>query len=262
MHLIAARAVTDSPSGSDAVGATKETPEMTDQDPAHDAEMHTAVETLVTRLEKEHAWAVELRQDLAHTDREIGKLLSACDSAIQTLPQGQKLPYLTRCASIRLGPEKPGRPVADARYKAILDYLARRPDEEVRNTDIRLALRRQGLPDDSQYVANLLSRWAAEGMIARTGFGRYVVDGQDRRLRRLRMKPDPDSHRAQVRAEIAEGRAKAEDRFDEAVEAEKAHQKAREHARLRRENFYRPPEEWDPSNADYQARQAAEKRQE
>lgn len=46
-----------------------EPPEMTETHSASDAEMHKAVETLMSRLEREHAWAQELRADLDHTEQ-------------------------------------------------------------------------------------------------------------------------------------------------------------------------------------------------
>lgn len=96
----------------------------------------------------------------------------------------------------------------------MLELLSKRPDQEVRSHERRAHLRRHGLKDASQYVESALYRWANDGLVARLGRGRFLVNGNDKRLRKLRLQPVPDSDRAAVRAEIAEGRAAAEARFE------------------------------------------------
>lgn len=54
-----------------------------------------------------------------------------------------------------------------------------------------------------------------------------------------------DSHRAAVRAEIAQGRAQAEARFDQALSEDQARRKAAEYEELRRKDFHRPRAAWD-----------------
>ncbi|MEM7061363.1 MAG: hypothetical protein AAF557_27615 [Pseudomonadota bacterium] len=187
---------------------------MTEQGSASDAEMRRAVETLLARLEREHAWAQELRADLEHTENEIAKLLSASDAAVHALPQGDRVALKLRVARIALQDQKLGRPPKDRRSKVLLEYLSKRPDTEVRNSELRAVLRRHGLQDDSKYISCTLRRWSDDGMLARLSRGRFLVNGEDKRLRALRLRPAPDSDRAAVRAEIAEGRVAAEERFE------------------------------------------------
>ncbi|MEM7188016.1 MAG: hypothetical protein AAF439_00260 [Pseudomonadota bacterium] len=187
---------------------------MTETGSASDAEMRAAVETLLSRLEREHAWAEELRSDLEHTQGEIAKLLTACDAAIQALPKDDRVHLMLRAARVAKQDDRPGRPPKDRRYMLMLDYLAKRPDQEVRNAEIGAHLARHGLRNCSKYISCALHRWANEGMVARLGHGRFLVNGDEKRLRLLRLKPAPDSARAAVREKIVEGRAAAEARFE------------------------------------------------
>jgi len=172
------------------------------------------VETLLSRLEREHAWAQELRADLTHTENEIAKLLGACDAAIHALPRGDRVDLMLRAARIARQDYRPGRPPKDRRYTLMLDFLSKRPDQEFRNSDILQHLRRHGFKDCSSYISCALHRWSTVGMITRLGRARYQVNAQDKRLRNMRLQPAADSDIAAVRAEIAKGRAAAEARFE------------------------------------------------
>ncbi|MEM8914071.1 MAG: glycogen/starch/alpha-glucan phosphorylase, partial [Planctomycetota bacterium] len=91
---------------------------------ASDAEMRTAVETMLARLEREHAWAQELRADLTHTEREIAKLLSACDAAIHALPTGDRVDMRLRVARIAKQDYRPNEIIAaDEDISGVMNLL-------------------------------------------------------------------------------------------------------------------------------------------
>ncbi|MEM0987535.1 MAG: hypothetical protein AAGK00_01545 [Pseudomonadota bacterium] len=207
---------------------------MTDDTTAETvAAVREALDRLVDRLEREYAWVLELRADLDLTERTCQRLLASCDAAIQTLPRGTRLDYQMRCAKVRLGPDRPGRPPADGRQRAMLGFLSGKLDENVTNAELRILLKDQGFDSSPQYVSNQLRVWAAEGMLKVEGHGVYRVSGRNEQLRRIRLRERDEG----VRTEMAKGRAAAEARHD-AVEAENARKlKEIEEQRLRRRSY-------------------------
>ncbi|MEM1162122.1 MAG: hypothetical protein AAGJ28_14400 [Pseudomonadota bacterium] len=213
---------------------------MSDEPAASDAALYSAVDTLITRLEREHAWAVELRTDLQHTEREMARLLSACDAAIRTIPLDDRGGLSFRLARIAIKDDTRGRPPKDGRYSAMLAFLADRPGQEISPAAIAAYLRAQGLRDTRKYIACALHRWSADGMVHRVGRGRYIVNGDDQRLRRLRLKPALGSHRAAVRGEMKDGREAAGTRFEEERKEELQANKSSRKPRMRRDDDDRP----------------------
>lgn len=180
---------------------------MTDQTSAHEAPVTPAVETLLTQLEREHTWAAELKTDLAFTEKNCGHLRASLAAVIEMLPMEARRGYKLRIARLvtdHTGTNGLGRPAKDKRQAAILEYLAARAEETVGNAELRQHLRGLGLESGPKYVSNLLSTWAAQGMLTRLAHGCYRVNTGDARLLAVSEPPTDPEIRETIQREKAE----------------------------------------------------------
>ena len=205
---------------------------MTEQTSAPEAQTRHAVDTLVQRLEHEHAWASELRDDLTHTEKNIASLLASIDAALELIPREERAGYRIRCARLGQKDARMGRPPRDARNAALLHYLSERVGETVGNGELRLHLQKAGLKATAKYVHATLANWASEGIVTRVAHGCYMVAAGHPRLMAFRQ-PSMDS---QIRDTM---RAEKEARFEAqiAVETETPQSSPEEIERRRREIY-------------------------
>ena len=168
-----------------------------------------AIETLVVRLEHEHAWAEELRRDLTLTEKNIGELVASVDAASQLLPIQERSQWRLRAMKCAMKLPGRGRP-KDTRQARVLVWLSEHAGRIVTSADVRRAAREHRLRASPQYIHNLLTRWAAAGVVTRLAHGQWHVSEDHPELN----SPALSKAAQQVRATIA--REKAE-RFGEMV---------------------------------------------
>ncbi len=221
---------------------------MTDDPGTQEVPLTDTVEALMLRLETEHKWTNELRTDLEAAERTCNRLLVAVEAAAETLPKDDRLEIKRRFRRIRPDILRQGRPPTDSKQGMLLQYLVDRSGETVANVQLRQYLTESGLPNGSQYVSNLMSQWAAEGMVTRVGHGCYKVNGEHARLRAVRFSERDPHARAKLSAERAKlGTAESKKETTRKVILAKMRI-----AEMRRENFYVGPPDWpDELRAEY-----------
>lgn len=149
-----------------------------------------AVEALIAELEREHAWLTDLRADAARVEARCGHLLNAADSALSALDRADRRRFYERLRRLQLDRPTPGRPPRDGRRDAVLQYLAEKGRGQITNAEIRAHLTARGLKGNSAYVGCLLHRLKGEGMLLRSGHGRYTIAHDNDHLRLLRFRLD------------------------------------------------------------------------
>ncbi len=154
----------------------------------HPAPVAGAIETLVTELEREHAWLADLKADAERTTRTCQRLMTAIDAGLATLPVAERRPLYARIKRLQVETRRIGRPPKDGRQRAVMEAIAERGEGVIRNADIRAHLERLGLDGNPAYVGNLLGSLVDDGMIFRTSHGCYEINATHPRLRALRMR--------------------------------------------------------------------------
>ena len=210
---------------------------MNDPVAAEAAPLRDAMEILLMRLERAHAWASHLRSDLDKAEHKIAHLISAIDSAVEILPIKERGAVRMRCTRVSIKQPRRGRPAAMTRQNAVLRCLAERTGEVVSSAQVRDLMEKQGLKSSPQYVHTLLSNWAKAGILERVGRGCYQVMPGHPRLLAVGT-PVPDRH-----AEAALNRGRSVQHAD--MEHVDAFEAAREqYESLRATSAKRPRTEW------------------
>lgn len=149
----------------------------------------TAIETLVSELEREQAWLTDLRADAQRAERDCQRLLTAIESAIGMLPPGHARPFMIRVLRMRAEVTRMGRPPRDGRQLAVIDLLATRGEGPIRSAEIRAHLEQHGLKGSTYYVGGVMSalhRPRRSGRLARDAavFSRTHESGPSEGCRR------------------------------------------------------------------------------
>ena len=177
-----------------------------------EAEVFSAVDTLLKQLEAEHGWIEELRTTLQHSETRAARLMTSVEAALQTLSIPQKREIHFRIRRMRAEGIRKGRPPKDARARALLHFIAERAEGTVTSAELRLHLKERGLPGGNpQYIGNRLKTWCEEGLLKREGHGLYSIDAQNASLRAIRFRKDREAVVQQVRAELRSVQQQIED---------------------------------------------------
>lgn len=162
-----------------------------------------AVETLVERLEHEHAWAEELRQDLVLTEKNIGELVAAVEATCEVMPVEERNHWRIRALRCALKLPGRGRP-ADTRLTRVVAWLGERRGQTVTSAEVRRAAHACRLKASPQYIHNLLTRWAATGLVTRTAHGQWHVSRNHTRWETPRLSEAAREIRETIHREKAE----------------------------------------------------------
>ena len=168
-----------------------------------EAEVFSAVDTLMKQLEHEQSWIEELRTTLQHSETRASRLMTSVEAAIQTLSIPQKREIHFRLRRMRADGIRKGRPPKDGRARAMLHFIAERAEGTITSAELRLHLKERGLPGGNpQYVSNRLKVWCEEGLLVRESHGTYRIDAQNASLRAIRFRKDREAVVREVRAEL------------------------------------------------------------
>ncbi len=177
-----------------------------------EAEILTAVDTLMGQLETEQSWIEDLRTTLDQSEKRAQRLLTSVEAALHMLSIPLKRQIHFRLRRMRNDAFKRGRPVRDGRQREMLKYIANKAEGTVTTAEIRLHLESQNLRATPQYVSNQLAAWIKEGLLSRAAHGLYQINEKNASLRALRFQKDRQAVVEAIRADLHSMKAGLQDR--------------------------------------------------
>ena len=177
-----------------------------------DAEVLTAVDTLLAQIQTEHGWITDLKRALEQSETRAARLLTSVEAAVHTLPPGERRGLYIRIHQMRHQAATRGRPVRDGRQGAMLHFIADRAEGRVTTGEVRVHLKTRGFKATPQYVSNQMSIWMREGMLTRESHGIYRIDAHNPTLRRVRLRMDREALLDEIRAGVEQIKDQAERR--------------------------------------------------
>jgi hypothetical protein len=163
---------------------------MTDQTNLAEAEVLSALNTLMKQLEAEQSWIVDLRKSLSQSEKRAERLLASVEAGMYTLSIPQRRDFHLRLRRMQISSSKTGRPAQSDRQKTMLHYIAEKAEGTVTTAEMRLHLKSRNMRGSAQYVSNQMGRWIEEGLLSRLSHGLYQINEQNAALRSIRFRKD------------------------------------------------------------------------
>jgi hypothetical protein len=151
-----------------------------------------AVATLLSEAEAASREIARLTSTLETTRLRQCKLVTALEAANAALPPDLQADHDQRIRHLAetLRPQRGRKP--DTRHQAILDFLARRAHAErdtLKVAEVQAHLEHLGHNSLTQgYASNALTRLAEDGLVVKTSYARYRINGLHPELVALRLK--------------------------------------------------------------------------
>ena len=163
---------------------------MTDRTNSADAEVLSALHTLMKQLEAEQGWIMDLRKSLSQSETRAQRLLSSVETAMRTLSIPKRRDLHLQLRRMQADTRKLGRPAQSGRQKEMLYYIAEKAEGTVTTAELRLHLKSRNMRGSPQYVSNQMARWIEEGLLSRLSHGLYLINEQNAALRAIRFRKD------------------------------------------------------------------------
>ncbi len=136
-----------------------------------------ALEALFAELDEVARWEGDLAAEARTAARRRERLAESIRATVDALEPQAREPWLVRLRALTAAfdPARPKRRPT-ARTRAALKWLKTREPAVFTTADLRAHFESKGLQTDRHYLPTLLYRYTAEGVVTRTGHGRFRVN--------------------------------------------------------------------------------------
>lgn len=136
-----------------------------------------ALDALFAELDEVAGWEGDLAAEARAAARRRERLADSIRATLDTLEAEAREPWLARLRGL-IGAFDPSRPRRrpTPRTRAALRWLKTREPATFSTAELRAHFESKGLPTGRHYLTTLLFGYAAEGVVTRTGHGRFRVN--------------------------------------------------------------------------------------
>jgi hypothetical protein len=136
-----------------------------------------ALQNLFAELDELAEWQKDIEHEARRAARRRERLLLSVRASIDTLVPPEREPWHARLRALT-GAADPNRPKRrpTPRTRAALKWLKDRDPATFAVAELHAHFESKGLAGGRHYLPALLFRYAAEGVVTQTGYGRYRVN--------------------------------------------------------------------------------------